>query len=641
MRINRRSATTLLLAGTFLARGSASRSAEQAKDAPAPPPPAPAVLPKDIVWQTNNDDPQIGSDKAIRGGTFNFYMEAYPLTFRLMGPNNNDIFAWWNRQFASAFTLVTMHPVTDNFIPMLATHWSIQKDQKTIYFKLDPDARFSDGHPITADDFVFSWKMWQSKFIVDPFQNTYAKEYFASVDKIDDYTLRIVGTRPSWRPLYDYGSIWPTPAHATKLDDTWVTRTNNEWQIAIGPYAVSDVVRGESVTFKRIPTWWGDKKRYFKGLYNFDTIHLRVIPSERALDFLRLGEVDIHVEGTAKTWNEGYNFPAVTNGWIKRARVFVDTPTGPLGMQMNLEAPIFADRNFRLAMQHLVDFDRLNRSLMYNEYYRTNSFFEGTEFANPNIKNYPFDPVKAREYLERAGYRRPKGLYDTSFLGQIRNVAYGLLFTRTDTDDILVNNRGEKAGFTLIYGSKGLEPHLTVLQQDFRRAGVDMRLQLLESSTAFERGLERKFEMVLEGWGASFYPDPRQFLHTDFKNSRNNNDFWGFGTKEVDGLIEVYEKSLDAEERKKAMWRIDQIVHDEAFYIPFWTSPYVRLAYWDYLQFPEFYLPKRTQALSDWMVYWIDPARKAALAEAMRDNKPYPLDKDIDKDFYGIRKKFQ
>ena len=60
----------------------------------------------------------------------------------------------------------------------------------------------------------------QSKFIVDPFYNTYAQQYYQSVDKIDDYTLRIVGTRPSWRPLYDYAGLWPTPAHATVLDQT-------------------------------------------------------------------------------------------------------------------------------------------------------------------------------------------------------------------------------------------------------------------------------------------------------------------------------------------------------------------------------------------------------------------------------------
>lgn len=639
MKITRRMAA-LLMGASLLVRPKLSWSAE-AKETPPHAPPAPATLPEDIVWETNMDDPLIGSEKAIRGGTLNAAIDAYPLTFRLMGPNSNDSFAAWNRAFTMSFALVAMHPVTDKFIPIVATHWSIQKDQKTIYFKLDADARWSDGKPVTADDFVFTWKMMQSEFIVDPFYNTYAKQYYQSVDKIDDHTLRIVGTRPSWRPLVDYAGLWPTPAHATVLDKDWVNRTTNQPQIAVGPYVASAVNRGESVTFKRLPDWWGDKKRYFIGQNNFDSIHLRVIPPDRELDYVRTGELDLMVEGTARTWNENYNFPAVLNGWLRRERVFVDTPSGINGLHMNLEAPIFQNKDFRIAMQYLFDFDRINRNLMYHEYFRKNSFFDGTEFANPDVKSYPFDPAKAAEHLARAGYRRPASVNAQGTWAKLWNAAYGLIFTRSDTDDILVNDRGERASFTVLYGNKGLEPHLSVVQQDYRRAGVDMRLQQLEPGTTFERGLERKFEMILIGWSAGFYPDPREYLGTEFKNATNNNDVWGFGTKEVDALIKTYEESLDADARKKAMYRIDEIVHEDAFYIPFWDAPYVRLVHWDYIQFPEFYLPKRTQSLTDFLVYWIDPDKKTALAQAMRENRPYKVDPDIDKDFYGVRKKYQ
>lgn len=598
------------------------------------------TLPPDIVWETNNDDPIIGSPDAIRGGTFNFYIGQYPLTFRLMGPNSNDAFAGWNRLFTMNFGLVGRHPVTDRFIPVMATHWSVQDDQRTIYFRLDPDARWSDGERITADDYVFTWQMMLSPHIVDPFYNSYAKQYFQSVDKIDDYTLRIVGTRPSWRPLSDY-VLWPTPSHKIVLDENWVSRANLEFQVTVGPYYVSEVSRGESVTFERIPNWWGDKKRYFIGQYNFDRIHLRVIPPERVLDYLRRGEVDMIAENTARTWNEEYTFPAVRNGWIRRARIFTDVPSGVYGLHMNLEAPIFRNKDFRKAMQHLFNFERLNRNLMYNEYFRQVSFFEGTEYANPNIRPYEFDPATAREYLERAGYRRPPSITSETFFGSLRNAMRGLIFTRSDTDDILVNDRGEKASFTVIYGSAGLGRHLTVMQQEYRRAGIDMRLQYLEPGTAFERGLERKYEMTVTARTAGFYPSPRQYLHTEFKATTNNNNIWGFGTPEVDELIRIYEEDLDFENRLKAMHRIDEIVHDEAFYIPFWTAPYIRIAYWDYIQFPEFYLPRRTEQLTDYMVYWIDPKKRADLEAAMREGRVYPVDEELDKDYYGIRERLQ
>jgi len=604
-------------------------------------PPPPAALPEGIVWETNLDDPPIGSPDALRGGTFNYALGQYPLTFRLMGPNSNDAFAGWNRAFTMAFGLVSRHPVTDSYIPLMATHWAIEEDQRTLYFRLDRDARWSDGTPITAADYVFTWQMMLSEHIVDPFYNNYAQQYYASVDRIDDYTLRIVGTRPSWRPLSDYGGLWPTPSHAVVLDASWVSRTQNEPQIAVGPYVVSEVVRGESVTFTRLENWWGDNKRYFQGMYNFDRIHLKVFPAERGLDYLRRGEVDMHFENTARTWNEEYTFPAVRNGWIRQARVFTDVPVGVYGLHMNLEAPIFRNRDFRIAMQYLFNFERLNRNLMFEEYFRQISFFEGTEYANPNLQPYPFDPIRAREHLERAGYRRPSEIRATTFLGRLRNILRGLLFTRSDTDDILVNDRGEKASFTITFGSPGLVRHLTVMQQEYRRAGVDVRLRLLEGATAFERGLERKYEMTMTARTAGYYPSPRQYLHTDFQATTNNNNIWGFGTSEVDELIRIYEEDLDFEARLTAMHRIDEIVQEEAFYIPFWSAPYIRVAHWDYIVFPEFYLPKRTEQLTDYMVYWIDPARRAALEEAMAAGRALPIEGELDKDFYGLKERFQ
>jgi ABC-type transport system substrate-binding protein len=267
------------------------------------------------------------------------------------------------------------------------------------------------------------------------------------------------------------------------------------------------------------------------------------------------------------------------------------------------------------------------------------SVFEGTEFASPNVRPYGFDPAKAREHLARAGWHRAAELHARTWWGKLGNAVRGLLFTRTDRDDVLVNERGDKLSFTLVHGSKGLERHLTVMQQEFRRAGVDMRLRLLEPGTAFERGLERKYEMTVTGRTTGFYPSPRQYFHTEFKQSTNNNNIWGFGTPEVDALIKTYEDSLDPDARQRAMHRIDEIVHDEAFYIPFWTAPFIRVVYWDHVRFPDNWIPPRTEQLIDHMVTWIDPARRAALEQAMRDDRALPDQGPLDKDPYGLRAK--
>jgi microcin C transport system substrate-binding protein len=142
----------------------------------------PVRLPPGIVWETNYEEPPIGSADAIKGGTFNDWMTSYPLTFRLVGPNSLDAFANYNRLFTMEFSLVKRHPITDAYIPWMATAWSVQPDQKTVYVKLDPDARWSDGEPITADDWVFTYEMMQSPHIVDPGVASIAEETWESVD---------------------------------------------------------------------------------------------------------------------------------------------------------------------------------------------------------------------------------------------------------------------------------------------------------------------------------------------------------------------------------------------------------------------------------------------------------------------------
>jgi microcin C transport system substrate-binding protein len=144
--------------------------------------------------------------------------------------------------------------------------------------------------------------------------------------------------------------------------------------------------------------------------------------------------------------------------------------------------------------------------------------------------------------------------------------------------------------------------------------------------------------MTLTGRTAAFYPQPRQYLHTEFQQKKNNNNIWGYASPEVDALIAVYEEDLDADKRQRAMQRIDEIVREEAFYLPFWSAPYTRIVYWAYVRFPDEWLPLRTEQLFDWMVFWIDPQLRAQLAEDMRNNKPWPLDKQLDKDPWGVMK---
>lgn len=570
-----------------------------------------------IEWTTNNDDPPIGDPEAKKGGTFHAYMRAYPLTLRLVGPNANDAFASWKRAYTMSFSLVSRHPTTDNYIPVMATHWSVQPDQKTIYFKLDPDARWSDGEPITADDYVHTYDMMLSESIVDPFFNRYGEEYYEEVVAVEPYVLKIVGKFESWRPL-DMFDLWATPKHAVTLEEGFPERYNDAILPVQGPYVLTEREPGQYVVFERLKDWWGYGKRYFEGMYNVDRIRVRVIDdSDRAFDFFQKGELSYYTVNTAKKWAEDMEFEAVKKGWAHRKRLFVDYPQGIYGFGMNLEKPIFQNKDFRKAIQYLFNFDEINEKLMYNAYYRQVSSFTGSEYENKELVPYGFDPRKAREHLAAAGFRK------------------------RGSDGILVNDQGQRASFTLSYGSKGLERHMTVVKQTFQRFGVEMNLRLLEPGTSFRNLLEREYEMSIASWTTGLFPSPDSYFHSSFKETKNNNNTWAFGTAYTDSLIDVYRYDTNKPNRLAAMHELDAIIQDEAFYVPFWHAPFMRFVYWDHVQFPEFFFPKRTEQMTDYQVWWIDTEREAALKQAMAEDRSLGEDTVVDVDPYEVKDRIE
>ena len=154
---------------------------------------------------------------------------------------------------------------------------------------------------------------------------------------------------------------------------------------------------------------------------------------------------------------------------------------------------------------------------------------------------------------------------------------------------------------------------------------------------AFQRGLEREYEMTIMSRTSTLFPSPPQYFGSIFTQTKTNNNIWAFGSPHTDELIDIYEKNMDKAARVAAMHELDAIVQDEAFYVPFWQSPFVRFLYWDGVEFPTFYFPRRYEQLSDWQVFWIDQARQEKLVAAMKENKAYEPDLAVDQDPYEIK----
>ncbi|MBL0691077.1 MAG: ABC transporter substrate-binding protein [SAR324 cluster bacterium] len=551
-------------------------------------------LPKGLKWQTNNKEPIFTDYHPKKGGQFRSYILSFPQTFRLYGPNSNSGgFVSYNRRWAF-LSLTHRHPNTNEIIPQLATHWSI-KDAKTIYYKLDADARWSDDKPITADDYLFAFEFLQSPHIQAPFYNQYMRDHFESIDKIDAHTIKITLKKPSWKIL-DEANISPIPKHATKLDSHWVKK--NQWvaNVVPGPYVISDFKKGRYIIFKRNKNWWGYNKRYFKDLYHFDKIRLDVIQTmETAYEKFKKGSLSIFAP-SALFWVNKTNIKATKNGYILKQRIHTKTIQGPSGLFFNNQDEIWKNKDLRRAFAYTIDFANLNKNFLYGFYQRKTNFFDVfPPYYKDNFSTYPFDLDKANQLLNDANW--------------VRNPKTGI---REKNKQQLI--------LDIVTGNDEALRYLPFIKEISAKAGILVQIKKYDGAQFFDLINNRKFDTVLLSFGGGIFPSPRQFLHTENLKKGSNNIFM-YANSEIDKLIELYEFNLTEKKRIDAIFKIEDRLKEDAIYVPFWKEAAQRFMWWRYIKGPP---PMTYKTGINIDLLWFDEQEKKTLDVAMDAEKPLP-----------------
>ncbi len=291
-------------------------------------------LPKDIEWLTNDTDPVFASPDAKKGGTLNLSLLSFPLTFRVVGPDSNSSFR--SAILDNQLSLIGIHPNTENIIPELATHWAFDKDKKTMYFKLNPKALWSDGKPVTAGDFAYTLEFMRSKNIVEPWYNDYYTQEIEKVIVYDDYTLAVVSTK-AVPDLHLKLGIGPTPKHYYgDLSEDFVRKYN--WEIVpnTGAYQISDFKKGKDITFERKKDWWGADLRYFKNRFNADKVVFNVVRDiNMQWEYFKKAKQDVFGITIPEYWHVKTNIPEFENGYINKIWFFNDTQQSAQGLWLN------------------------------------------------------------------------------------------------------------------------------------------------------------------------------------------------------------------------------------------------------------------------------------------------------------------
>ena len=575
----------------------------------APYPVAAIPLPPDLQWLTNDSDPEFADPTAQRGGTFRESMLSFPLTLRLVGPDSNGSFAGAMR--ALSMSLLARHPNTLKPIPALATHWAFAPDHKTVYFKLDPDARFSDGKPVTADDYVYTLEFMRSKFIVAPFSNEYFTTQIVDILKFDDYTIAIVAgsAKPEDELLEDI-NMNPVPRHFHHLNDNWVRDFNWLPEPGTAAYKVGEVRKGKYVQFDRIDNWWANNKRYYRHRFNPDHILIKVIRDQNiAWQHFEKGELDSFGLTLPDYWHNKAKGDAFDKGYIHKIWYYNNVVQPAQGLWLNMAKPPLDDIRVREALAYAMDFDKVINTVLHGDYTRmpTHNLGYG-DYDNKEIKPRAFEIAHAVKLLESAGW------------------------TATDSDGIRKKN-GERLSLTVSYGNPLHSDRLVILKEEARKAGIELKLQFLDNSSFFKQVLEKNHQIASLGWsGSGLSPEYRQFYHSENAFKPQTNNIVNFSDPEMDKLIDDYRAELDRNKRIEMAHRMEQKVYDSGALIPTFQVPYFRQAYWAWIKLPQDpslkikYATRSSDTAVDAMetgLFWIDVAEKNRIRELRREGKPF------------------
>ena len=554
-------------------------------------------------WETNTDFDLIGDPRAVKGGVFREAMNDFPATLRYIGPN----LSVWNSKLSGMVyeSLLSMHPTTLDYIPALATHWQVSRDKLTYRFRIDPNARWNDGQPVTAADVIATWKLNVDPTVQDPLRNAMFNGFQQPVAE-SKYIVRVTAKEPSWTNLYYFSGMAIYPAHVlTDVNGARLIREYNDKMLpGTGPYFVTpaDVDKGNRVSIKRRQDYWAEDYRRNVGLNNFDEVR-QIAVRDRNLEFemFKRGDLDYFMVNRAQMWVDELDFDWIQRGLIQKRKIYNHGPNSIGGIALNTRRQPFDDLRVRKALRHLYHRELMVQKLMYGEYDLMDSAYPGTIYENPENEKVRYNPERALQLLADAGW------------------------SERDASGRLVKN-GRPLTLELVYYDRASEPSLTVFQEDLRRAGITLNLRYVTPETAFKLIDEQQFDMVSVAYGGGGpFPMPLQFFHSAQADQKASTNITGFKNARADELIEHYDRAFEIGERRKILRELDALVTAEHHWLMDWYAPFARILYWNKFGHPPGYITRIGDYRDPPTLWWFDPGKAERLEQARRTGGSLPV----------------
>lgn len=582
-----------------------------------------ADIPADLTWEDGSQLPEIGSNKAVKGGTLYNTIQDFPRTLRRVGPDSNGSF----RPFLLDYTTLQIahrHPNEFDYHPGLAESWAVDMENKTVYVKLNANAKWSDGVPITSDDFMFMFYMYQSPYIVAPWYNNWYSTQYINITKFDDHHFSI--TIPEAKPDMDSRvlELRPAPQHFYKeLGDDYVERYQWKFQPTTGPYIIEekDIKKGVSIALTRNKDWWAKDNKFWKHRYNPDRVHISVIrDTPKVFEAFKRGDLDQFGLNLAEYWYDKLpdSDKDVQAGYIHKSVFYNQHPRPTYGLWMNSHKPLLDNVDIRTGIQHAANWQLVIDKFFRGDYTRMQTSSDGYgEFSHPTLKSRLYNIDKAQEFFAKAG------------------------FVDRGPDGILVNGKGERLSFTLTTGYESLKDILTIMKEEASKTGLEFRVEVLDGTAGWKKVQEKKHDIMFSALSVSLEMYPR-FWETYHSDNAYNNAFLEDGSvnpertvktqtnnmemialKEMDDMIDTYRASDDKREMIKLAHDMTQLHHDYASFSPGFYQPFYRVGHWRWIRYPDDFNVKHSRSAGEYWVHWIDTEMKKETLAAEKSDKTF------------------
>lgn len=594
-----------------------------------------ADLPTDLTWENGSHLAEVGSPAAQKGGTEYARLQDFPRTLRLVGPDSNGSFRIWILDDVQV-QIAHRHPDEFEYYPGLAESWAVDREDKTIYVKLDPAARWSDGEAITADDFMFMFFFYQSPYIVAPWYNNWYGTQYTNITKYDDLTFSI--SIPEAKP--DMNSrvleLRPVPQHFFKeLGDDYVERYQWRFTPTTAAYVLKDedVRKGRSITLTRNEDWWAKDKKHWRYRYNADKIHLSVIrDTPKVFEAFKRGDIDQFGLNLAEYWYEKLpnSDPDVEAGYIHKSVFYNQRPRPTYGLWMNTSRPLLDNKDIRVGINYASNWQVVIDKFFRGDYKRMETSSDGYgEFSHPTLKAREYSIEKAQEAFAKAG------------------------FVERGPDGILVNDQGQRLAFTLSSGYESLKDILTILKEEAQKAGLEFRIEVLDGTAGWKKVQEKKHDIHFSAFSVSLEMYPRFWetyhsdnayddaflddgaINPDRKIKTQTNNLETMAIFEMDDMINRYRASGDKEEMIQLAHTMTELHHEHASFVPAFYQPFYRVGHWRWVKYPEGFNYKHSRGAGQLFVHWIDTAVKEETQTARKDDTPFDPEINVYDQFSG------